>query len=139
MAAFKGGCVFISGDARPAYTLVHCVFTPSSKSHRHISLPGIPASLTGDGGGPGGPRTGNSSGIFPGSSSGLEGSPGSRTGGGTSGRGFPGGLSCGGSVGLPGVGGGISRGSLGIYIATLRFSLLTSGCVPVASAAAILT
>jgi hypothetical protein len=64
--------------------------------------------------GPCGPRTGNSSGILPGSSSGRAGSPGSRTGGGISGRGLPGGASGGGSVGLPGVAGGISGGSIGI-------------------------
>src|SRR5579871_1888807 len=62
----------------------------------------------------GGPRTGNSSGKFPGNSSGLCGSPGSRTGGGISGRGFPGGLSSGGGVGCPGGIGGSSRGSIGI-------------------------
>ena len=62
----------------------------------------------------GGPRIGNSSGILPGNSCGCGGSPGSRNGGGTSGRGLPGGLSCGGSVGCPGVAGGISGGSIGI-------------------------
>jgi hypothetical protein len=100
---------------------------------------GIAVSVAGDGVvGPCGPRTGNSSGVFPGNSSGLGDSPGSRTGGGTSGRGFPGGLSCGGSVGLPGVAGGISGGSIGIYIATLRLSPI-SGLVPVTAAAAIFT
>jgi hypothetical protein len=64
--------------------------------------------------GPCGPRTGNSSGTWPGNSSGRDGSPGSRTGGGTSGLGLPGGSSRGGSVGLPGVAGGISGGSIGI-------------------------
>ena len=64
--------------------------------------------------GPLGPRVGNSSGILPGNSSGCGGAPGSRMGGGTSGRGFPGGLSIGGSVGCPGVAGGISGGSIGI-------------------------
>jgi hypothetical protein len=59
---------------------------------------------------------------LPGNSSGRGGSPGSSTGGGTSGRGLPGGASGGGSAGLPGVGGGISGGSIGIYIATLRWS-----------------
>ena len=61
-----------------------------------------------------GPRTGNSSGTLPGSSSGRGDSPGSRTGAGTSGRGLPGGDSSGGSVGVPGVAGGISGGSIGI-------------------------
>src|ERR1700722_10773504 len=70
--------------------------------------------------GPCGPRTGISSGILPGNSSGRGDSPGSRTGGGMSGCGLPGGDSIGGSVGLPGVAGGISGGSIGIYIATLR-------------------
>ena len=64
--------------------------------------------------GPFGPRTGNSSGVLPGSSCGGGGAPGSRIGGGTSGRGPPGGSSRGGSVGVPGVGGGISGGSIGI-------------------------
>jgi hypothetical protein len=71
-------------------------------------------------GGPLGPGGGNSSGMSPGSSSGLAGSPGSCIGGGASGCGFPGGSFRGGSVGCPGVAGGISGGSIGIYIATLR-------------------
>jgi hypothetical protein len=44
----------------------------------------------------------------------------------------------GGSVGVPGVVGGISGGSIGIYIATLRFSPI-SGRLPVIAAAAIFT
>ena len=88
--------------------------------------------------GPGGPRTGNSSGVCPGNSSGRAGAPGSRIGGGTSGCGFPGGLSCGGSVGCPGLIGGSSIGSIPIYIATLRLSPI-SGRVPVTAAAAIFT
>jgi hypothetical protein len=52
----------------------------------------------------------------------LGGSPGSRVGGGTSGRGLPGGLSGGGTVGCPGVAGGISGGSIGITINTLHLS-----------------
>jgi hypothetical protein len=64
--------------------------------------------------GPFGPRVGNSSGVWPGSSSGRGASPGSRIGGGASGCGFPGGSSRGGSVGWPGVAGGISGGSIGI-------------------------
>ena len=74
--------------------------------------------------GPLGPRSGISSGILPGSSSGRGGSPGSRIGGGASGFGLPGGIPGGGSVGVPGVAGGISGGSIGIYIVTLRFSSL---------------
>jgi hypothetical protein len=75
----------------------------------------IPASVAEEGV-PGrcGPRTGSSSGVRPGSSSGRGDSPGSWIGVGTSGRGLPGGSSCGGWVGLPGVGGGISGGSIGI-------------------------
>ena len=75
--------------------------------------------------GPFGPRTGNSSGVLPGSSCGCGGWPGSRTGGGTSGRGLPGGSSRGGSVGCPGVAGGISGGSIGINepLLLLRFQL----------------
>lgn len=88
--------------------------------------------------GPGGPRTGNSSGILPGNSSGRGGSPGSRTGAGTSGLGLPGGSSCGGSVGVPGVAGGISGGSIGIYSVTLRLSPRFGG-LPVTAAAAIFT
>ena len=49
--------------------------------------------------GPFGPRTGSSSGRLPGNSSGRGGVPGSRTGGGISGRGLPGGIPGGGSVG----------------------------------------
>ena len=64
--------------------------------------------------GPLGPRTGSSSGMLPGSSCGIDGSPGSRIGGGTSGRGLPGGSSCGGSFGCPGVAGGFPGGSIGI-------------------------
>jgi hypothetical protein len=61
-----------------------------------------------------GPRTGNSSGVWPGNSSGRCGSPGSCTGGGISGCGFPGGLSGGSSVGCPGWIGGSSVGLIGI-------------------------
>ena len=77
--------------------------------------------------GPLGPRSGISSGILPGSSSGRGGSPGSRIGGGASGFGLPGGIPGGGSVGVPGVAGGISGGSIGIYIVTLRFSVDLGG------------
>jgi hypothetical protein len=85
-----------------------------------------------------GPRTGNSLGVFPGNSSGIGGSPGSRTGAGISGCGLEGGSSRGGSVGCPGVGGGTSGGSIGIYIVTFRFSPM-SGRVPLTAAAAIFT
>jgi hypothetical protein len=87
--------------------------------------PELPASVAGEGVvGPLGPRTGSSSGVLPGSSCGCGGAPGSRIGGGTSGRGLPGGSSGGGSVGWPGVAGGISGGSIGIYIATLRWLVM---------------
>ena len=85
-----------------------------------------------------GPRDGISSGVLPGNSSGRDGSPGSRTGAGISGRGLPGGDSCGGSDGVPGVAGGISGGSIGIYIETLRL-LPISGREPVIAAVAIFT
>jgi hypothetical protein len=58
---------------------------------------------------------------LPGNSSGRGGSPGSRTGGGTSGRGLPGGAFGGGSAGWPGVAGGISGGSIGIRVVTLQW------------------
>jgi hypothetical protein len=64
--------------------------------------------------GPVGPRTGTSSGILPGNSSGRGDSPGSWTGVGISGRGLPGGIPGGGSVGVPGVAGGISGGLIGV-------------------------
>jgi hypothetical protein len=81
--------------------------------------------------GPCGPRTGNSSGLFPGSSSGRGGSPGSRSGGGTSGRGLPGGLSCGGSDGCPGLIGGSSCGSIGVSL--IRNQRHGDGNVPLAA------
>ena len=59
-------------------------------------------------------------------------------GGGASGFGLPGGMPGGGSVGVPGVVGEISGGSIGIYIATLRFSPI-SGRLPVIAAATIFT
>jgi len=105
---------------KPSFHIVPCGISGMS-GLRSGSDPGestSPASVAGEGVvGPCGPRTGNSSGMLPGSSSGRAGSPGSRAGGGTSGRGFPGGLSGGGSVGLPGVAGGISGGSIPIYVA----------------------
>ena len=107
--------------------LKRCVrIVPAAYPRRanQFSSAGMPASniltwpsyiAVGDGdAGPCGPRTGNSSGIWPGNSSGLGGSPGSCIGGGTSGRGLPGGLSCGGSAGFPGLIGGSSCGSIGI-------------------------
>jgi hypothetical protein len=79
------------------------------------TAPILPVSVAGEGVlGPCGPRTGNSSGVRPGNSSGRGASPGSCIGGGTSGRGLPGGLSCGGSDGCPGLIGGSSRGSIGM-------------------------
>jgi len=86
---------------------IHCAFRRGVQP--------APGSVAGLGvRGPLGPRIGSSSGISPGSSLGCGGWPGSRKGGGTSGRGLPGGLSGGGSVGCPGVAGGISGGSIGI-------------------------
>jgi hypothetical protein len=86
----------------------------------------VPASVAGIPG-PSGPRTGNSSGTRPGSSSGVGGSPGSRIGGGTSGCGLPGGLSCGGSDGCPGFIGGSSSGSIGMLRAFPGLQLETNG------------
>jgi hypothetical protein len=122
---------------------VPCGISASSgpRSGPAASMPALPISVAGEGVlGPCGPRTGNSSGVRPGNSSGLGGSPGSCSGGGTSGRGFPGGLSRGGSDGCPGLIGGSSCGSIGIciYIATLRLSPI-SGREPVTAAAAILS
>ena len=89
-----------------------------------------PVSVAGLGArGPFGPRTGSSSGVLPGNSCGCGGWPGSRIGGGTSGRGLPGGASGGGSVGCPGVAGGIFRRFDRHHIETLRFSPM-SGRVP---------
>jgi hypothetical protein len=106
--------LFISLRQWVACALVHCAFRTMLQiqtpvvAHSDVSVAGF-----GDWG-PLGPRTGNSSGRLPGSSSGNGGSPGSRTGGGMSGRGLPGGFSIGGVVGVPGVAGGISGGSIGI-------------------------
>jgi hypothetical protein len=99
--------VFISLAQWVACFLIHCAF----RRHLQMALRAV-AGL----GVVGlfGPRVGISSGVLPGNSSGCGGAPGSRIGGGASGRGFPGGLSCGGSVGCPGVAGGISGGSIGI-------------------------
>jgi hypothetical protein len=76
----------------------------------------------GGGGGPGVPGIGSSSGMSPGNSSGLCGSPGSRTGGEISGLGFPGGSSGGGSAGRPGLIGGSSDGSIGIVSRSLAYA-----------------
>ena len=156
VAAFKGGFGFISDQRKSQCVLVHRAFRASFQSEvshcplRHIPYARIrsglalgkseiPPSVAGEGvDGPCGPRTGSSSGIWPGNSSGRGGSPGSCIGGGTSGRGLPGGLSGGGSEGCPGLIGGSSCGSIGIYIATLRLSP-RSGRVPVIAAAAIFT
>jgi hypothetical protein len=108
VAAFKAGPVFIPTTE-----------SLNASSFIAHSVPGRSAtpSPVGEGaGGPCGPRTGNSSGLLPGSSSGRGGSPGSRSGGGTSGRGLPGGLSCGGSDGCPGLIGGSSCGSIGVSL-----------------------
>ncbi len=138
MAAFKGGLVFISEDAKSRCALVHCVFRRSFqtvlvKPYSHMvpfGTSGVPGwrsgaepdkllgpTSVGEGErGPSGPRTGNSSGVRPGNSSGLGDGPGSRIGGGTSGCGLPGGLSRGGSDGCPGLIGGSSCGSIGISL-----------------------
>jgi hypothetical protein len=133
VAALKGGLVFIStteslnassfiahSDDRlkPNFHIVPCGLSgvPGFKSGSEPGKSAIPPSV-GDGvGGRCGPRTGNSSGLLPGSSSGRGGTPGSRIGGGTSGRGLPGGLSCGGSDGCPGLIGGSSCGSIGVSL-----------------------
>jgi hypothetical protein len=99
--------LFISFAQWVACIIIHCAFRRGVHP-----APGSVAGLRVLG--PLGPRIGNSSGISPGNSCGCGDSPGSRNGGGTSGRGLPGGLSCGGSVGCPGVAGGISGGSIGI-------------------------
>lgn len=155
MASLKGGLLFISAGAKPECIIVHDAFRGGLQIVNHIVRPGIPGrpgftsgseparllseSVAGEGvRGPSGPRTGSSSGMLPGNSSGCGGSPGSRIGGGISGCGLPGGLSGGGSDGVPGVAGGIPGGSIGIYIATLRLSP-RSGRVPVTAAAAIFT
>jgi hypothetical protein len=132
VAAFKRDFRFISTYAKSGCAFVHCAFR---RSLQIVSLPfplrlfasvalkcalerawwRIHAPVGGEGVlGPCGPRTGSSSGVRPGNSSGRAGSPGSCIGGGTSGRGLPGGLSCGGSDGWPGLIGGSSGGSIGI-------------------------
>jgi hypothetical protein len=132
VAAFKREFGFISCAVAHGYTAVHGVFRHSLQTVflfvrvvvQIVARALIVAAAVAGFGVVGlfGPRVGNSSGVCPGSSSGLGGSPGSCTGGGASGWGFPGGSSCGGSVGLPGVAGGISGGSTGIYSETLRLS-----------------
>jgi hypothetical protein len=101
---------------KPKFHIVPCGIS-AAPGFRCGSAPDkspIPASAAGEGGpGPPGPRTGSSSGVLPGNSSGRGASPGSCIGGGTSGRGPPGGLSCGGSAGCPGLIGGSSCGSIG--------------------------
>jgi hypothetical protein len=132
VAAFKREFGFISCASAHRYTAVHGVFRHSLQSVflfvrvvvQIVARALIVATALAGFGVVGllGPRVGNSSGVCPGSSSGVGGSAGSRTGGGASGWGFPGGSSCGGSAGVPGVAGGISGGSIGIYSATLRLS-----------------
>jgi hypothetical protein len=113
VAGWKTLTLFISTTQQVACVFVHCPFRRWFQIQSHI-VPCGP-SVAGFGvTGPLGPRTGSSSGLLPGSSCGDDGSPGSRIGGGTSGRGLPGGSSRGGSVGCPGVAGGISGGSIGI-------------------------
>ena len=103
----NGRMLFISFAQWVACIIIHCAF--------RRGIHPAPGSVAGLGvRGPFGPRVGNSSGISPGNSRGCGGRPGSRRGGGTSGRGLPGGFSGGGSVGCPGVAGGISGGSIGI-------------------------
>jgi hypothetical protein len=109
----KTQTLFISFAQQLACAIIHDAFIRGI--HEVLRRPCDIMSVAGLGAdGPGGPRTGSSSGIWPGNSSGRGDSPGSRTGTGISGRGLPGGLSCGGSVGLPGVAGGTSGGSIGI-------------------------
>jgi hypothetical protein len=133
VAASESGLVFIlatqgrnaslfiahSGDRfQPSFHIVPRGISAMS-GFRSGAEPGrsaIPSPVGEGAGGPCGPRTGNSSGLLPGSSSGRGGSPGSRCGGGTSGRGLPGGLSCGGSDGCPGLIGGSSCGSIGVSL-----------------------
>jgi len=143
VAGFKPELVFISDNAkfgcadvhyafRRPFQIVglHCPLGPvaairsgNQSAATQFAAPIFPSSVAGEGVlGPGGPRTGNSSGARPGNSSGGGDSPGSRMGGGTSGRGLPGGLSCGGSDGVPGLIGGSSCGSIGIYSPTMRSS-----------------
>jgi hypothetical protein len=114
---------------KPNFHIVPCGISRACEfgSDPSRGEPAIAASVGDGAGGPGGPRTGNSSGIWPGNSSGLGGSPGSCTGGGTSGRGFPGGFSCGGSVGCPGLIGGSSCGSIGILLLTDIQSVTVNG------------
>jgi hypothetical protein len=133
VAAFKAGPVFILAAESLNASLFIAHLDDRFQPNFHIVLRGIsamsefrsgfepgrsaiPPSVGEGAGGPCGPRTGNSSGLLPGSSSGRGGSPGSRSGGGTSGRGLPGGLSCGGSDGCPGLIGGSSCGSIGVSL-----------------------
>jgi hypothetical protein len=133
VAALKRGIVFIpateglnaspfmahSDDRlQPSFHIVRDGISgvPGFRSGPEPGKSPIPPSVGAGGGGGCGPRTGNSSGLLPGNSSGRGGPPGSRIGGGTSGRGLPGGLSCGGSDGCPGLIGGSSWGSIGVSL-----------------------
>ena len=149
MAAFKRESAFISYVRAHVHTAVHGVFRHFLQTvflfvcgvAQIVARISIETTEVAGFGVVGlfGPRVGNSSGVFPGNSSGCGGSPGSCTGGGASGWGVvPGGSSCGGSVGFPGVAGGISGGSIGIYSPTLRLSPRL-GRLPVTAAAAIFT
>ena len=134
VASFKREPAFISEVAGSESAFVHCAFRrsfpiaalafspcgysrhPGPESGSDAAKSIFPVSVAGEGViAPCGPRTGNSSGVRRGNSSGCGDSPGSCMGGGTSGRGLPGGLSCAGSEGWPGLIGGSSGGSIGIF------------------------
>ena len=117
VAAFKCRFGFILRDIARESAIVHNAFRLLGNCYVAALYRLSSASVAGDGVvGLFGPRTGSSSGIRPGNSSGRGASPGSWIGGGTSGRGPAGGSSGGGSAGWPGVAGGISGGSIGIDI-----------------------
>ncbi len=124
MAGFKRRFAFISHDKGHNSAVVHDAFSRCPQIAIRVATARSVAGLGVEGAF--GPRAGTSSGILPGSSSGVGGSPGSRIGGGISGCGFPGGCSRGGSVGVPGVGGGISGGSIGVGFASPLVSAITT-------------
>jgi hypothetical protein len=113
VAGFKRELRFISTAAPFRRAAVHGAF----RAKNQIALDIAGGGDVGRGGPPG---AGNSSGVYPGNSSGLCGSPGSRTGGGISGLGFAGGSSGGGSAGCPGLIGGSSDGVVGIASSLFR-------------------
>jgi hypothetical protein len=99
VAGDKSKTLFISFAQQVADAIIHSAFRSRLQMkllHRWLRRQAA-AGLGADG--PGGPRTGSSSGTLPGNSSGRGDSPGSRTGDGMSGCGLPGGASGGGSVG----------------------------------------